>query len=59
MGIYDRIILIPASSKAENLYSEFGFEMTDECFDQSKSGIDYDLGSGNNSQDFVMVRKIY
>ena len=59
VGIYDRIILIPASKEAENLYSEFGFEMTDEYFDQSESGIDYDLGSGNNSQDFVMVRKIY
>ena len=58
-GIYDRILLIPASEEVKNLYSKFGFEMTDQLFDQRESGINFDLGSGNKSQDFVMVREIY
>ena len=58
-GIYDRIILIPANREVEKLYKEFGFELTTELFDQSESAFDYDLGSGNKEQDFVMVRKIY
>ena len=58
-GIYDRILLIPASEEVKNLYLKFGFEMTDKLFDQRESGINFDLGSGNKSQDFVMVREIY
>lgn len=51
---YDSLILIPADEAAQRLYSRFGFEMRDSIFVQPDNIVDYDLGSGNSTPDFVM-----
>lgn len=58
-AIYDRIILIPASKELECFYQKFGFEATGEHIDFKAYGVTYDLGTGNDEQNFVMSRKIH
>lgn len=58
-GNYHRSILIPADEKSAKFYERFGFKSTGELFNSAQFEIDYDLGTGNSEQDFVMERKIY
>jgi predicted GNAT family N-acyltransferase len=58
-GNYHRSILIPADEKSAKFYERFGFKATGELFNSAQFEIDYDLGTGNSEQDFVMERKIY
>ena len=57
-GIYNQLLLIPANEQLVSFYKKFGFEPTGELFTQPQNITDYDLGSGNSAQDFVMRRKI-
>ena len=58
-GGFHRAMLIPADQHSAKFYEQFGFSATGELFNSSEFGIDYDLGTGNSEQDFVMERKIY
>ena len=57
-GIYNHLLLIPANEQLVSFYKKFGFEPTGELFTQPQNITEYDLGSGNGGQDFVMRRKI-
>jgi predicted acetyltransferase len=58
-GRYHRTILIPADQNSAKFYEKFGFKATGELFNCAEFNIDYDLGTGNREQDFVMERNIY
>ena len=58
-GRFHRAMLIPADQTSAKFYERFGFRATGELFNSFHFDIDYDLGTGNSEQDFVMVRNIY
>ncbi len=58
-GRYHRTILIPSDQNSAKFYEKFGFKATGELFNSAEFSVDYDLGTGNREQDFVMERNIY
>lgn len=54
---FDCTMLIPSNSGTARFYEKFGFRHTDSTIDFSPFCIDFDLGTGDSSKDFAMMRK--
>lgn len=54
---FDCAVLIPSSSSTAHFYEKFGFRYTGYTLDFSTFGIDFDLGTGDSSKDFAIMRE--